>query len=99
MSGHRYSNKQVGKTSCIALLLGGSFAFAVCNVDRWTPLRGLACKGDAAEAKHGVKKKVDSAGQVTLYGQVDELSYMCSAAGLQLKGQGPPYEVAKISLG
>lgn len=36
---------------------------------------------------------------IKLYGQIDELSYVCSSAGVKLTGSSLPAKVAKISLG
>ena len=36
---------------------------------------------------------------VKLFGHIDELSYMCSSAGVKLSGSGLPAQVSKLSLG
>jgi hypothetical protein len=55
----------------------------------------LATAPYAVAAEAGKK----SSKPIKLFGQIDELSYVCSSAGVKLSGTALPAKVAKISLG
>jgi hypothetical protein len=55
----------------------------------------VAAASEVVAAKHGNH----TAAPLKLYGQIDELSMMCSAAGIKLTGNKLPAKVAKVSLG
>lgn len=53
----------------------------------------------AASPKAGKAASKDKSGGITLYGEIDELSYLCSSTGLRISSGKLPGKVEKISLG
>ncbi len=59
----------------------------------------FASSPSAHVAQRAVRGSSAAASAVKLYGEIDELSYICSAAGVKIQGKSLPSRIAKISLG
>lgn len=78
-----------GPFRCVSSCLAVVFALTMTALPAQSGYVGKKMQG-----KFAPKKK-----NVMLFGQIDELSLLCSAAGVQLNGKKMPATVSKISLG